>query len=154
MPLISVETQIDADIAICFDLARDVGFYKNSIKSGTEIPVSGKIAGLVELGDYTTWETSHMNLMQLLTLKVTEFKKPYLFVDEMVKGEFKSYRHEHIFKAQGDKTIMIDKLYFESSYGFLGKITDKLLLKRHMTELLTARNAILKQKAEELSFVS
>ncbi|MBC2844965.1 SRPBCC family protein [Winogradskyella flava] len=150
MPQILVETQIDADIKICFDLARDVGFYKNSLKEPTEIPISGKISGLVEKGDYVTWETNHLNLIQHLTLKVTAYDRPFLFVDEMVRGEFKSYRHEHIFETCDGCTRMIDKLYFESSYGILGKITDKFLLKRHMTKLLITRNALLKQKAEEL----
>ena len=150
MPQIIVETLINADIKICFDLARDVGFYKNSLKKPTEIPISGKISGLVEKGDITTWETNHLNFMQHLTLEVTEYDCPNKFVDEMVKGEFKSYKHEHIFENRNEKTLMIDKFYFESSYGILGKITDYLLLKRHLTKLLVDRNALLKQKAEEL----
>ena len=152
MPQIIVETLIDADIKICFDLARDVGFYKNSLKKPTEIPIRGKTIGLLEKGDYTTWETNHLNLMQHLTLKVSEYKRPNKFVDQMVRGKFKAYRHEHVFENKEDKTLMIDKFYFESSFGILGKIVDKLFLRRHMTKLLLTRNALLKQKAEELNY--
>lgn len=151
MPHIIVKTEIKAQIDVCFDLARDVGFYYNSLKKLTEIPIAGKVSGLVEAGDYVTWETNHLNFMQHLTLKVTEFKKPSLFVDEMVKGKFKSYKHEHIFEDHIDKTIMIDKFYFQSSYGVLGKIMDRLFLKKHFISLIEKRNEALKQKAEELS---
>ena len=151
MPQIVVETEIDAKIELCFDLARDVGFYASSLKNRNEIPVSGRIAGKVEKGDYVTWETNHLNLLQHLTLKVSEFKRPYLFVDELIKGEFKSYKHHHIFKKHDGKTLMIDELYFASKYGILGKIMDHLVLKRYLKGLMLTRNKILKQKAEELS---
>ncbi len=151
MPQIIEQTEIDSDIETCFNLARDVDFYKQSVKNNSEIPVNGKIAGLVEQGDFTTWETNHLGFMQHLTLKVSELSKPFLFVDEMTEGAFKAYRHDHIFKEQNGKTIMIDKLFFASKYGILGKIVDNLVLKKHIKAVMISRNEILKQKAEELS---
>ncbi|APY07172.1 hypothetical protein BWZ20_02125 [Winogradskyella sp. J14-2] len=151
MPQIVVETEIESDIEICFDLARDIGFYKQSLKHKNEIPVMGKISGLVEEGDSITWETNHLGYMQHLTLKVSELKKPYIFTDIMTDGSFKSYRHDHIFKVRNGKTVMIDQLHFASKYGIIGKILDSLILKRYLKEAIIDRNKILKQKAEELS---
>jgi len=151
MALIIVKTEIRADIKTCFDLARDVGFYYQTLQKPTEIPVSGKVSGLVEKGDYVTWETKHLNLVQHLTLKVTELRQPFLFTDEMVKGKFKHYKHEHIFEEFDEKTLMTDKFHFQSPYGFLGKIIDDLFLKKHFKGLIISRNESLKEKAEELS---
>jgi len=148
MPKIIVKTEIDADIDTCFDLARDVGFYYNTLEKFTEIPISGKVTGLMEAGDYVTWETNHLSLMQHLTLKVTEFEKPILFVDEMVRGEFKTYRHEHIFEVDNDKTVMIDKFEFQSPYGIFGKLVDWVFLKRHFKKLIITRNKTLRLYAE------
>lgn len=148
MPQIIVKTEIDADIDTCFDLARDVGFYYNTLEKFTEIPISGKVTGLMKAGDYVTWETNHLSLMQHLTLKVTEFEKPILFVDEMVRGEFKTYRHEHIFEVENDKTIMIDKFEFQSPYGIFGKLVDWVFLKRHFKKLIITRNKTLRLHAE------
>ena len=148
MPQIIVKTEIDADIDTCFDLARDVGLYYNTLEKFTEIPISGKVTGLMEAGDYVTWETNHLSLMQHLTLKVTEFEKPILFVDEMVRGEFKNYRHEHIFEVENDKTVMIDKFEFESPYGIFEKLVDWVFLKRHFKKLVLTRNKTLRLHAE------
>ena len=148
MPQIIVKTEIDADIDTCFDLARDVGFYYNTLEKFTEIPISDKVTGLMEAGDYVTWETNHLSLMQHLTLKVTEFEKPILFVDEMVRGEFKTYRHEHIFEVDNDKTVMIDKFEFQSPYGIFGKLVDWVFLKRHFKKLIITRNKTLRLHAE------
>jgi ligand-binding SRPBCC domain-containing protein len=61
--------------------------------------------------------------------KITFFEK-YVYVDEMIpmenkKPPFQIWKHEHIFKEIGDcKTSIIDKIEFELSYGFLGKILE------------------------------
>lgn len=149
MPLIRVQTEINADLETCFNLARDVSFYQESLKKSSEIPIGGKISGLVEKGDYVTWETNHLIFTQHLTLKVTEFEHPVLFVDEMVRGTFKAYKHEHIFLKKGNATIMLDKFYFKSPYGILGSVVDNLFLKKYMGKLLVERNEILKIKAEK-----
>lgn len=69
----------------------------------------------------------------------------------MVSGAFKSFKHEHIFQQENNKTLMIDKFYFQSPFGVFGKLANVLFLNRYMTNLLTTRNAFLKEKAEKLS---
>lgn len=150
MPLIKVETEINADLKTCFDLARDVDFYQKSLERSNEIAIDGKILGLVNLNDIVIWETKHLGFVRHITLKVTEFNTPNLFVDELVKGGFKAYKHEHIFRESEDKTIMIDKFYFESPFGVIGKFVDWIFLKKYMTNLLKTRNKTLKEKAESL----
>ncbi|KJD33196.1 hypothetical protein PW52_14825 [Tamlana sedimentorum] len=150
MPCIEVKTEIDADIEKCFDLARDVTFYQSTLKNPTEMAIGGKVSGLVQKGDFTLWETRHLYIHQHLTLKVTEFESPVLFVDEMIEGSFKSYKHQHIFKELQNKTLMIDRFYFESPYGVIGKLYDTFILKKHIKNLLVFRNAALKEKAEAL----
>ncbi len=148
MPLVQVETQINADLQTCFDLARNIDFYKKSLKNSSEIPIDGKTTGLVEANDFITWEAKHLGFVRHLTLKVTEFDNPNLFVDEMVHGYYKAYKHEHVFRKCGNKTIMIDKFYFESPYGIIGKFVDWVFLKKYMTNFLITRNKTLKEKAE------
>lgn len=98
-----------------------------------------------------TWEAKHFGITQQLTSKITEFDSPNYFVDEMVSGAFKSFKHEHRFQQENKTTLMIDKFYFQSPFGLLGKLANILFLKRYMINLLVTRNAFLKQKAEELS---
>lgn len=149
MPLVQVETYIDADIQTCFDLARNVDFYQKSIKNSREIAIDGKTTGLVEANDFVTWEAKHLGFVRHITLKVTEFDSPNLFVDEIVRGNFKAYKHEHIFRGDNNKTIMIDRFYFESPWGIIGKLVDSLFMKKYMTKILKTRNSILKVQVEK-----
>ncbi len=54
--------------------------------------------------------------------KITSLKK-YEYVDEMMYGPFKKWKHTHRFKKlDEDQTEIIDKIEFELPYGRLGKM--------------------------------
>jgi ligand-binding SRPBCC domain-containing protein len=150
MPQIEIKTVIEADIKVCFDLARNIDIHQESLKYSDEKAIAGKMSGLIELGEWVSWEAKHFGIVQHLTSKITEFEPPNYFVDEMVFGAFKSFRHEHIFKIENNQTLLIDKFYFESPYGVLGKLANVLFVKRYMEKLLKTRNKFLKVKAEEV----
>ncbi|WP_204345232.1 SRPBCC family protein [Psychroserpens algicola] len=154
MPLIDIETFVEADIYSCFDLARNIDFHQASLEHSNEKAIAGKTAGLIELGEWVTWEAKHFGITQQLTSKITEFDRPNYFTDEMVSGTFKSFKHEHRFISKGSGTLIRDKFYFQSPYGIFGKLANILFLKRYMKHLLETRNAFLKEKAEELSHIS
>ncbi|NMH89401.1 SRPBCC family protein [Flavivirga algicola] len=151
MPLIKLQTEIRADIKVCFDLSRNIDFHKESLKHSKEKAIAGKTSGLIELGEWVTWEAVHFGIKQKLTSKLTEFEPPDYFVDEMVSGAFKSFKHEHIFHEKEKETIMIDIFYFESPFGIFGRLANVLFLKRYMKKLLITRNRFLKEKAERLT---
>jgi len=47
---------------------------------------------------------------------------PYEYVDEMLTGRFRMWKHLHGFRKIGGKTEVIDEVDFELHYGLLGKI--------------------------------
>ena len=148
MPCINLETVIKADVKSCFDLARNIDIHQESLKHSDEVVVAGKMSGLIGLGEWVSWEGRHLGFVQHLTSKITEFDGPNYFVDEMIFGAFKSFRHEHHFKDEKGFTLMTDVFCFESPLGILGKVANSLFLKRYMTKLLRTRNQYLKEKAE------
>jgi hypothetical protein len=150
MPQIEIKTIINADVKTCFDLARNIDVHQESLKHSDEKAIAGKISGLIELGEWVSWEAKHLGFVQHLTSKITEFDSPNYFVDEMVYGAFKSFKHKHIFKKIGEKTLMIDEFHFESPYGVIGKFVNWLFLKKYMTNLLKTRNKHIKEKVESL----
>jgi ligand-binding SRPBCC domain-containing protein len=149
MPKIELTTTIDAPIEKVFDLSRSIDLHMESTKQTGEKAIAGKTSGLIELGETVTWRAKHFGIWQTLTSKIVEYDRPNLFVDEMVSGAFKSFRHEHHFIASGDQTIMKDVFEFESPLGILGRIFNKLILTRYMTKLLVKRNGAIKATAEK-----
>ncbi|SFD13485.1 SRPBCC family protein [Algibacter pectinivorans] len=149
MPRIEIKTEIEAPKEIVFDLSRSIDLHKISTKQTHEKAIAGTIGGLIGLHESVTWRAKHLGVYQSLTSKITEFNRPDVFVDEMQKGAFKSFRHEHHFNALNNGgTLMIDVFDYESPYGVFGKLADYLFLKRYMTNLLVERNRIVKEFAE------
>lgn len=147
MPVVKLETRIKADIKTCFDLARSIDVHQESLKFSEEKAVAGKISGLINKGEWVSWEAKHFGIVQHFTSKIVKMESPHYFVGEMVLGAFKSFRHEHRF-IEGKETLMTEIFDFESPYGVFGKMANSLFLKRYMLKLLKKRGQFLKQKAE------
>src|ERR1700733_15775427 len=117
MPSIILETPINAPIERCFDLSRSIDLHTDSMQHTGEKAIAGRTSGLIELGESVTWEAKHFGIRQTLTSKITEFNYPNCFVDEQVRGAFKSFRHEHRFVQQDGQTLMTDTFTFKSPLG-------------------------------------
>ncbi len=148
MPVINLETTINAPITRVFDLARSIDLHKTSAIGTNEEAIEGKTSGLIEFGETVTWRAKHLGVYQNLTVKVVEFEKPYEFSDIMLKGAFKSMKHTHRFKENGNATLMLDSFNFESPFGVLGNIANLLFLKNYMKTFLVNKNLVLKNVAE------
>lgn len=148
MPTIELSTHINAPIEKVFNLSRSIDMHLESTKLTGEQAIAGRTSGLIELDETVTWRAKHFGIRQNLISKITEFNSPSFFVDEMVSGAFKSFRHEHHFSQAVEHTVMKDVFVFESPLGILGKLFNWLILKRYMTNLLVKRNTVIKNTAE------
>ena len=151
MPVLKLETLIKAPADVCFDLMRDVRVHTETTSQTGEKVIGGITEGKMELGQTVTFEGTHFGIRQRLTVEVVEFERPRLFVDQMMRGAFRSFKHIHEFVAQPGATLMTDTLIWTSPMGVLGRIADKLAIEPHLRELVTERNKRLKQLAESAS---
>jgi ligand-binding SRPBCC domain-containing protein len=148
LPIIKISLFIKAPIQVCFDLSRSIDLHMESTSHTNERAVKGRTSGLIELGETVTWEATHFGIRQQLTSIITEFDPPNKFVDEMVSGAFKRFRHEHTFELRDGGTLMTDKFDYTSPFGPLGMLADVMFLRSYMERLLLRRNEYIKNNAE------
>jgi len=148
MPLIHLETKINADIHLVFDLARSIDLHTKSTSKTNEQAIAGRTSGLIELGETVTWRAKHFGITQTLTSKITDYERPFRFIDQMQKGAFRSLHHEHLFQKTDSGTLMIDKFEFSSPFCIIGHLFNFLILKKYMTKFLTKRNQMIKAFSE------
>lgn len=148
MPRIHLTTFIAAPIERVFDLSRSINLHQISTASTNEKAIDGVMTGLINKNETVTWQARHLFKTRQFTSKISEMKNPEFFIDEMLKGDFKSFRHEHHFKATANGTIMIDLLSFETPYGAFGKIVNTIFLKSYLEKFLVKRNGVIKEYAE------
>jgi ligand-binding SRPBCC domain-containing protein len=148
MPTIHLTTFIGAPAERVFDLARSIELHKKTMAHTNEQAVAGTTTGLIEFDETVTWKAKHFFKTRVLKVKITAMNRPYSFTDEMVNGDFKSFKHEHHFKQIDNGSLLIDLLSFEAPYGSLGKIAASLFLKRYLKKLLDHRNQAIREYAE------
>jgi len=86
---------------------------KDILQQGTEVWLSAKLV------TKSNWHS-----------KIT-YLKPYEYLDEMIRGRFKIWKHLHKFnRINGKKTQVIDEIYFELPYGWIGKLFENYVLKQ------------------------
>ncbi|MEZ4886895.1 MAG: SRPBCC family protein [Chitinophagales bacterium] len=150
MNTLYLQTHIKAPIQACFDLSRSIDLHLESTVHTHEKAIAGKTSGLIGLNETVTWQAKHFGIYWKMTVQITAFEVPNYFRDEMVKGPFKTMRHEHFFEGQSDGSILMKDVFtFASPMGILGGMVDKLYLEGYMRKFLEKRNEVIKAKAEE-----
>jgi ligand-binding SRPBCC domain-containing protein len=148
MPTIHLTTFVAAPAGRVFDLARSIDLHRKSMAHTGEEAIAGTTNGLIGLNETVTWKARHLRKIRILKSKITAMNPPLSFTDEMVQGDFKSLRHEHHFKQISNGTLLIDLFTFESPYGGLGRLAERLFLTRYLKNLLETRNKVIKDYAE------
>jgi len=148
MSKIHLTTFIAAPAARVFNLSRSINLHKISTAGTKEEAIAGITNGLININETVTWQARHLFKTRRFTSLITAMEIPAHFTDEMTAGDFKSFQHHHYFKPVQNGTIMIDVVFFESPYGFIGRWVNKLFLKRYLEKTLAKRNAVIKEYAE------
>lgn len=148
MSTIDLTTKIKAPIKTVFDASRNIDIHQQSASSSKEKAIAGITSGLINLNETVTWRGKHFGIFLSHKSRITAMNFYDYFVDEMEKGKFKSFKHEHFFEEKNGVTIMTDKLQYETPFGIFGKLFDTLFLKNHLIHFLLERNKILKEVSE------
>jgi ligand-binding SRPBCC domain-containing protein len=100
MVVLEQVTLLEAPIERCFDLSRSIDLHMASTTRTGEKAIAGKTSGLIGLDEQVTWRAKHFGVWQEFTSKITAFNRPHHFRDEMIRGAFRSFEHDHYFDVQ------------------------------------------------------
>ncbi|MBB1192265.1 cell division protein [Flavobacterium sp. SOK18b] len=149
MTTIQLTTRINAPIELIFDLSRNIDVHQQSTAKSNETAIDGVTSGLINLNETVTWRGKHFGVYLKHKSLISAMEIPTYFVDEMLEGKFKSFKHQHTFIQKKGFVIMEDKIQYETPYGIFGKLFDLLLLKNHLSSFISERNSFIKTLAEK-----
>lgn len=148
MTTIKITTNYFAPIERVFDTNRNIDIHQQSASKTKEIAIAGITSGLINKNETVTWKGKHFGMYLTHQSVISEMIFPTYFVDEQLKGHFKYFKHQHFFVQKENFVEVTDILEYETPFGIFGKLFDKLLLKKHLTNFIVHRNAVLKNLAE------
>jgi len=148
MTTINLTTKINATIQVVFDLNRNIDIHKMSTSKSNETAIAGVTTGLINQGETVTWRGKHFGIYLSHKSIISEMQFPNFFVDEMVEGRFKKFRHKHHFVQEKFSTIMTDTIEYQTPFGMFGSLFDKIILQSYLTRFIKVRNDFIKKTAE------
>ena len=151
MTEITLHTEIQSTIEKAFLLSLDIDFHKKTASQTQEEAIAGVTSGHIKYNETVTWRGKHFGVFLTHTSQITAYEASSYFVDEMIEGNFKSFRHQHFFEQKGETVFMKDVLKYSTPYGIFGKLFDSLFLKKHMTHFIENRNLAIKTALEKES---
>lgn len=152
MTTITLTTKIKAPINKVFDLNRNIDIHKSSTSKSNETAIDGVTSGLINLNETVTWRGKHFGFYLTHKSIISAMEIPTYFVDEMVEGRFKSFKHQHTFKKENGFTIMEDQIQYKTPFGIFGSIFDTLILRNYFINFISERNHFIKNLAENENY--
>ena len=147
--VIEVVTVIGAARAAVFDLELDVDVHTISMSGSNETATTSSGRRGLQLHDEVTFRARHFGLPWRMTSRITDYQHPRRFVDEQVRGPFRTMCHEHVFdEIDADQTLMTDSMTITVPGGPLGSAFARLLVVPYLRRLLQRRAAHIKRLAE------
>ncbi len=77
--------------------------------------------------------------------RIEEWDPPHRFVDRQVSGPYALWRHSHEFEADGDATVIRDRVRYEIGFGPLGSLALRLLVRRDVGGIFDHRRAAISE---------
>lgn len=149
MKTLTSECVIEADIKRCFKTSLDLDVELEAAKSSSIKAVAGRTSGVIGPGETVTWQVKQFGIWMRHTTLISGFEEPIHFQDSMVEGLFKSFVHDHYFTSlTADRTLMRDEMRFAMPWYLFGPISEELVVRRQLLEVLEKRNRVIKRVAE------
>lgn len=134
----TLTTRTTVPVERLFDVSLSIDEHVASMARSGEQAIAGVTRGSIGLGETVTWRAKHFGIWFTMTSRITALDRPDRFVDEQVRGPFRSFRHEHTFTRDGETTVMVDDLTIGSP--LFGWLAERGVLLPYLASLIRRRN--------------
>lgn len=131
-------TRTTVPVEQLFDVSLSVDEHVASMDQSGEQAIGGVVSGTIGLNETVTWRARHFGIWFTMTSRITSLERPHQFVDEQVRGPFRSFHHEHSFSWDGETTVMVDTLTIRSPV--FGRLAERVVLVPYLRRLIRRRN--------------
>ena len=149
MTAIYATTLIVAPIHVCFRTSLSIDVEAEAEQEYALRAVAGVTHGIIGDCETVTWRVRQFGVWVTHTTLISGYEAPVYFQDRMVKGLFRTFVHDHFFRAVSPtQTEMRDELRFSMPWNLGGAVAERVLLKRRIAQMLAKRNAAIKRHAQ------
>ncbi len=101
-----------------------------------------------EQGSRLEFNIQGLGQVQSAVHEIIEFERPHRYIEQQITGPMRSWRHEHLFVVENDRTVVIDRVEFEPPGGLLGLLATESRILESLEDGFYSRNLTLKRLLE------
>ena len=114
---------VDADIDRVWSFYTDTGHLEVITPKQLRLRVERSTTGTKLQQGTEVWISARLMTKSTWHSKITHLE-PYVYVDEMLEGRFKRWKHMHVFRKTEGGTEVQDEIELELPYGALGRMLE------------------------------
>ena len=77
--------------------------------------------------------------------RILEYEPMHRFVDEQLKGPYKSWLHTHTFREQDNGTLVIDEVSYIMPFGILGRLVHAIFVRSQLQNIFEFRSRLIQE---------
>ncbi|MES1255779.1 MAG: TIGR01777 family oxidoreductase [Acidobacteriota bacterium] len=76
--------------------------------------------------------------------RIVRWQPGRAFVDQQERGPYASWWHEHVFRAEGNRTVMDDRVYYAPPLGLLGRLANRVFIAPTLRRVFQYRGDVIR----------
>lgn len=128
--------RLEAPVGRVFGLFSNPGYLDLLTPPWFRLRILGEPPTPLQAGVEISYSLRWRHLPFSWTSRLTEWNPCERFTYVQVKGPYRDFRHEHVFKSLGDETEVTDVVYFSTPGG---RLADKLISKPDLRRIFAYR---------------
>lgn len=145
MPVFQKQQLIKADLGSCWDFFSDPANLSLITPPGMNFtilfpdPLHGMYPGMI-----IRYKVSPLLRIPVEWItEITQVREREFFIDNQVKGPFRLWHHQHLFRETANGTEMRDIVNFELPFGFIGRIGGSVIVQKRIEAIFRFREAFI-----------
>ena len=83
------------------------------------------------------------NIPMTWVTEITQFQKPFFFIDEQRIGPYAFWHHQHHFQSVNGGTEVTDLVHYKLPLGLIGRILQRIFVENQLNTIFNYRNEAL-----------
>lgn len=98
----------------------------------------------IEPGAHIDYRITVQGLPMRWKTRIAQWEPGVCFVDSQERGPYRSWYHQHVFRAEGSRTVMEDRVYYTPPLGILGRMAHALFIKPMLRHIFQYRQDVIR----------
>lgn len=138
---------VPGGLATVFDFFRRPENLKRITPPWLDLGVESATDPVIRVGTRIHYRFRWLALPLRWETEITAYDENRMFVDEMVRGPYRHWRHRHVFREENDGVTLEDRVEYALPFGPVGRFAHRLAVRDQLQQIFDHRAEVVAKNA-------